>query len=57
MLAFDLSTAEKRDEMVENLSEKMLVLKCGEKSIRFRPHLTFNQDDLNHAEKFLKEVI
>ena len=57
MLAFDLSTVEKRDEMVENLSEKMLVLKCGEKSIRFRPHLTFNQDDLNHAEKFLKEVI
>ena len=43
MCAFDLPSTEERDNFRRNLlREKLLVVGCGEKSIRFRPHLSYN---------------
>lgn len=54
MVAFDLSTTEERDSMHNKLCEKMLCLKCGSKSIRFRPHLSFTEEDADSAVEILK---
>jgi len=57
MVAFDLESPEKRDEVMTKLSENMLALKCGKKSIRFRPHLTFSQSDADAACSFIEEAL
>ena len=44
-IAFDLEDTAARDQMIAKLSEKMLVLKSGTKSIRLRPHLTMTKDE------------
>lgn len=54
MIAFDHPD---RDAIINKLKEKMLCLKCGKKSIRFRPHLTFSREDVDTAIGFIKEVI
>jgi L-lysine 6-transaminase len=54
LLAFDLENTEARDAMFNNLSENILCLKCGPKSIRFRPHLTFSKEDVDKAVSFIK---
>ncbi len=56
MIAFDVD-GDRRDEVFNKLSEKLLCLKCGQKSIRFRPHLTFTRDDADYAVKFVKEAL
>jgi L-lysine 6-transaminase len=57
MIAFDMPTAEKRNEFYTKLSEKMLCLKCGLKSIRFRPHLTFSKEDADTAFDIVKSAL
>ena len=57
MIAFDLPSSELRDRMVELLQENMLVLKCGSRSIRLRPALTFSKEDANVACQYIKEAI
>lgn len=57
MLAFDLPSTEKRNALVEKLSENMLVLKSGTRSIRFRPVLTFTETDVDQAIHFLKLAV
>jgi L-lysine 6-transaminase len=47
MVAFDLPTTEERNKFLTKLNERIFCLKCGEKSIRFRPHLTFNKDEVD----------
>jgi L-lysine 6-transaminase len=43
MIAFDVATGEIRDKVIEaGLAESMLLLSCGETSIRFRPYLIFD---------------
>ena len=50
MCAFDLPTTEQRDALKKNLYENgVVILGCGSKSIRFRPPLTIDQDELNTA--------
>ena len=49
-IAFDLPNAEIRDQfMVEAQKQNMLVLKCGERSIRFRPSLNVTSDHVDEA--------
>jgi L-lysine 6-transaminase len=50
-VAFDLETREERDAMVTDLrtSEHIIVLPCGERSIRFRPALSVSQDEIEEA--------
>jgi L-lysine 6-transaminase len=57
MLAFDLPTAERRAEVVGKLSENMMVLTCGSTGIRFRPHLTFTNKDVDKAIEFIAEAL
>jgi len=50
MIAFDLETSEKRDEFVGKLQDGgILPLKCGDKGVRFRPHLTILKGDIDFA--------
>ena len=50
MCAFDLPTTEQRDALKKNLYENgVVILGCGSKSIRFRPPLTIDQDELSTA--------
>tara|TARA_Y100000034_G_scaffold136230_1_gene211676 strand:+ start:616 stop:1875 length:1260 start_codon:yes stop_codon:yes gene_type:complete len=57
IVAFDLESEEKRDEVMAKLNENMLALKCGSKSIRFRPHLSFSKEDVDTALGFIKSSI
>jgi len=57
MLAFDLPSENRRDEVFNKLSEKMLVLKSGINSIRFRPHLTFNSNEVDIARRFIIDAL
>jgi len=57
MIAFDLDSPEQRDKMVGLLQENMLVLKCGENSIRLRPPLTFSVEDVDLATSYIREAI
>ena len=57
MLAFDLPDEKRRDQVYKKLSEKMIALKCGQKSIRFRPHLTFSSEDVSTARTFISEAL
>lgn len=57
LLAFDLPTPERRDEIFNKLLDNMLILKCGTKSIRLRPHLTFGKEDVDQAIEFIKKVL
>ena len=50
MCAFDLPTGAIRGEFQEKLfEEKVIVLICGDQSIRFRPHLKISKEDLQIA--------
>lgn len=57
MLAFDLGDGVQRDKVLERLSNDMLALACGQKSIRFRPHLTFTEQDVDVAIDFVKKAL
>ena len=51
MCAFDLPTTEFRDKLKKELfKNKLLILSCGEKSIRFRPPLCLDKE---HVDKGL----
>jgi L-lysine 6-transaminase len=57
MIAFDLHDSDSRDAFLKKLNEKIFCLKCGEKSIRFRPHLTFTKDDVEVAVNAVKQLL
>lgn len=57
MLAFDLPTPERRDYVISKMQENMLALKCGTRSIRFRPCLTFTEADVDMAIEFAKKAL
>jgi L-lysine 6-transaminase len=44
MLAFDLPDSEARDAFWKGASTGLLVLRCGERSIRLRPVLDITED-------------
>jgi len=59
LCAFDLTSGVIRDQVVENLlkDEKMIILPCGEKTIRFRPQLTVSANELKEALARIDRVI
>jgi len=57
MVAFDFSEEYVRDLAMAMLSKNMLALKCGKKSIRLRPPLTFSIQDADTACSFIREAI
>ncbi len=56
--AFDCKDAEMRNfVMTKALENDLLILGCGEKSIRFRPPVTVNREELNLGIEILDKVI
>ena len=58
MCAFDLKDGKKRDRcLVHLLNEKILLAGCGEKSIRFRPHLIITKDEIALLLQTIRKVM
>lgn len=57
MIAFDLPDTPHRNGVYEKLHDNMLALKSGERSLRFRPVLTFTKDDADQAVEFIKKTL
>jgi len=58
LCAFDLPNTELRNEfrkIAEN--EKLLILGCGNKSIRFRPMLNISDDELEEGLQIIEKVL
>ncbi|MEN2434984.1 L-lysine 6-transaminase [Weeksellaceae bacterium A-14] len=50
MCAFDLENSDKRDRLRNILyDDGLIILGCGKKSIRFRPHLTVSEQEIDRA--------
>lgn len=57
MIAFDLETPEQRNEVLERMEGHVLALKCGPRSIRLRPHLSFSELDAEVACGFIEQAL
>ena len=58
MAAFDLPNSEERDRIVRLLyDEHILILKCGERSIRFRPALNITEEQIDEGIAAIRRVI
>lgn len=58
MCAFDFENGEKRDKFRNEVyKEKLIILGCGEKSIRFRPALTVTKNDLDEGLNIIRKVL
>lgn len=58
MCAFDCETPEKRDELQKKIySNGLIVLGCGEKTIRFRPPLIINSDEVDKALEIVDKTL
>ncbi len=58
LCAFDLPTEQERDAFVKRaMEEKMLILGCGERSIRFRPHLNVSKEDIDQAIAIIDKIL
>ncbi len=57
-IAFDLPDTATRDKIMKIAYDKqLLILGCGEKSIRFRPYLTTEQAEIDEGMAILLEII
>jgi L-lysine 6-transaminase len=55
MCAFDLKTSEKRDEFRKKIyNHGLVILGCGEKTIRFRPPLIISEEEIDKVLDILK---
>lgn len=58
LVAFDFETSEQRDSfLAKTMENKLLLLGCGEKSIRFRPHLNVKQADIDQAMLIVEQSL
>lgn len=58
LCAFDFDTVENRDAFINKTMEnKLLILGCGEKSVRFRPHLTVTVEDIDKTFEIIRKSL
>ena len=58
MCAFDVATTEKRNELrTKTFDAGMIILACGDRSIRFRPTLTISEDEIRKGIEILDRTI
>ncbi|WP_437920806.1 L-lysine 6-transaminase [Sphingobacterium sp. LRF_L2] len=58
MVAFDFEITMERDSFINNaLDRKLILLGCGEKSIRFRPHLTVGKEEIDQAMLIIRSLL
>ena len=56
--AFDLPSGIERDKFCsEAYKNKLMILGCGTKSVRFRPHLTVTEPEIDFALDVIKKSI
>ncbi len=56
--AFDLPSSTERDKLVaEMYKNHLMILGCGIKSIRFRPHLTVTKSEIDFAIDVIKKSV
>jgi L-lysine 6-transaminase len=57
-IAFDLPTTAERDALIKKAFEnKLILLSCGDQSVRFRPHLNVNREALEKVVTLLNRII
>ena len=58
MCAFDLDSAQNRNQLIDKAYEEGLILiGCGDRSIRFRTPLTIKQEELNEGLAIIKNAL
>lgn len=58
MIAFDLPSTDFRNNLKKALfNQGVLILPCGEKSLRIRPHLDISEKEIEHAMNAFKKSI
>lgn len=58
LCAFDFATNESRNEFIQKtLHNKLLIIGCGERSIRFRPHLNVSNEDIDKAFTIIERCL
>jgi len=58
MCSFDLPTTEQRKFFRETcFNEKLMILGCGDKSIRFRPPLNITEDEIDKGLTIIRKVL
>ncbi len=58
MCAFDAPDSHQRDQLVKAFyQERLLVVGCGERSIRFRPHLIVKADEILQGIDIIRRVL
>ena len=58
MCAFDLPDHAKRNTFLSKMWEnKVMILPCGDHSIRFRPHLNVKESEIRHGVKVIRKVL
>lgn len=58
LCSFDFEDEKTRDQFVSDaFQQKLLILGCGEKSIRFRPHLTVSINDIDKTFDIIRKVL
>jgi L-lysine 6-transaminase len=58
MCAFDLPDRETRDRLARRLfQERLLIIGCGEKSIRFRPHLIVSPEEILEGVSVIRKAL
>ncbi len=58
MCSFDLQTADLRNQFKDNcFKEKLMILGCGERSIRFRPALNITKNEIDKGLNIIKKVL
>ncbi len=58
MCSFDFNNPDERNKFKDLCyDEKLLILGCGEKSIRFRPPLTINEDEIKEGLEIIRKVL
>ena len=56
--SFDLPSTELRNKFKDRcFKNKLIILGCGEKSIRFRPRLNITKDDLDEGLNIIKKIL
>ncbi|WP_160070363.1 L-lysine 6-transaminase [Sphingobacterium bovisgrunnientis] len=58
LCAFDFDTVENRDAFLKRtLENKLLILGCGDKSVRFRPHLNVTIEDIDKTFELVRKSL
>ncbi|AIM35734.1 L-lysine 6-aminotransferase [Sphingobacterium sp. ML3W] len=57
-IAFDFPTEQERDQFIKDaFAQKLILLGCGERSIRFRPHLNIRVEEIDKACAIMERIL